>query len=78
MKIKQLYINFDNKYKCSSILSDETIQYWQKVPEEYRPDTYYCKNNAKYEIDGKLFCRKHAGFYVLDKVLMEQEEQDEN
>jgi len=31
-------------------------------------DQEHCGMNSRYLIDGKYYCRKHAAYYVLDRV----------
>lgn len=39
-----------------------------KIRREKGLDQEHCGLNARYLIDGKYYCRKHAAYYVLDQL----------
>ena len=72
MDIILLIQKYPNYNKCESILSEDTLKHYARMPEKYQPKSIKCKNNAKYLIDGAYFCRKHAAFYTLDNIINEK------
>lgn len=59
---------------CEAGLSVETVRYWHgrgRPGNEEGKNT--CGYRAKYEIEGRFFCRKHAGLFLLDSMIVDDE-----
>lgn len=41
---------------------------WHKSLQMQEAPVGTCANKARYQIDGKWYCRKHAGLVVLDSI----------
>ena len=55
--------------KCEALLSLETRQHWKGKGRPGNPNgKSTCDCQASYKINGKTFCRKHAGLHLLDTI----------
>jgi len=53
--------------KCSATLSLNTRAFWKgKGRPGNRSGSDTCAHKARYSINGQFFCKKHAGFYLID------------
>lgn len=53
--------------ECEIELSLETRRHHEAfVRHGHEPRSKKCGNRARYRIDGKHMCKKHAGLYLLD------------
>jgi len=67
MKISELSDNERLITKCSCTLSFVTRSFWRgrsRPGNEKGTDT--CGYSARYLINDKPFCKKHAGFYLIE------------
>jgi hypothetical protein len=50
-------------------VSNETLQKRMRRRVQYNLPADRCQNGARYQIDGKWYCRKHAAYVVLDRLV---------
>lgn len=56
-------------HKCSQKLSFTTRHFWHgRGRPQNSNGSDYCQNRARYRIDGGYFCKKHGGFYLIEKL----------
>jgi len=59
MKVERL--EFDRDRMCSSTVGNQTVNYRSRINQDFD-----CRLKARFRIDGKFYCDRHAGLMVLD------------